>query len=129
MPRKHFTIGVWDSVAYFDSDKPLARNLKFTYFQVKKLGYAPIIFVSADLRQTIDSTLELVRMINLNWVIETEEGGDNNILMIEEAQSKNCDIISNENYKKHLSNYKTDEWSLKSSLKKFKFEDGKIVLL
>ena len=118
-----------DNVAYFDSDKPLAKNLKCTYFQVKKLGYTPIMFVSATLRHTIDSTLELVRMINLNWVIETEEGEDEDIFIIKEAQSKNCDIISNNNYKKYIDQYNRDDWSLKSSLRKFKFEDRKLVFM
>ncbi|MHA2169724.1 MAG: NYN domain-containing protein [Candidatus Kariarchaeaceae archaeon] len=114
-----------NNVCYYDGNIPKVKYLKLAHFQIKKQGYTPIIYVSAALRHKIDSTMELVRLINLGWVIETEAGEDDDVFIIEEAQRKRCEIITNDTYKEYIGKYDTNDWSLEGSLKKFSINECK----
>lgn len=118
-----------NNIAYSSGKMAKIINIKKARAMLQKEGYLPIIFVSAALRHDIDEPNELNRLINLRWIIETETGEDDDIMLIEEAQRKQCHIVSNDNFKKYLKDYATSDWELKSSILKFEFKDGKFNIL
>ncbi|MCY3414042.1 MAG: hypothetical protein INQ03_20530 [Candidatus Heimdallarchaeota archaeon] len=96
-----------NNVAYTQG-KPEVSNIKLCRAFLKRKQYEPIIIISSALRHQIDKPLELIRMINLNWVIEAEPGENDDILIIETAFAKQCKIISNDRYLDHNPNFNWD---------------------
>lgn len=117
-----------NSVAFYGSQNGVGStmNLKKIRAHLQKVGYDPIIIVSADLKSKIDSPIDLIRLVNLTWILESDDDLDKDVFALEEAQRKHCEIISNETYSEHLNQFKTNDWSLKDSIRHFEIKDGKI---
>ncbi len=94
-----------NNVAYYAGEPPHIYYLKLLRGVLKKKGYEPIIIVSSALRHKIDDKLELIRLINLNWIIEAESGENDDKLVIETALSNNCKIITNDRFLDHMDFY------------------------
>ena len=119
-----------NNVAYFSGNPPKANYLKRIRSKLIKMEYTPIIIVSAAIRHKIDNMLDLIRMINLNWIIEAESGVDDDILIIEEAQRKRCQIVTNDRYSEYIKEYNTKDWNLKNALITFQMDkDQKFIIL
>jgi len=116
-----------NNVCYHEGD-PKIILLKKVRAQLMKSGFKPTIFVSSALRHDIDNPAELNRLINVGWFIEVEGGEDDDLNVIEEAQRKQCKIVSNDNFKEYLKDYASDNWKLANSIRNFKFENGKFTL-
>lgn len=117
-----------NNVAYYGNNKAEVNNIKQARAILMKEGYSPIIFVSAALRHDIDNSMELTRIINLGWVIEVEGGENDDVLIIEEAQRKQCKIITNDKFKNFGNDYDLPDWKVKDSLLQFTFSEGKFAL-
>jgi len=117
-----------NNVSYSNGNMPQLSLLKRARAALMKLGYHPIIFVSAALRHSIDEAMELNRLINLGWIIEVEGGLDDDRKILEEAQRKGCPIVSNDRYSEYHADFTDTKWDLKKAVKTFAFKDGKFIL-
>ena len=118
-----------NNIAYANGTPPEARLIKQARAGAIKLDYEPIVIISAALRYKIDDKGDLLRMINLGWVIESEGNTDDDIMVIETAISRSCKIVSNDRYLQYdRSQYRSNSWNLSNSLVKFNLVNGKIVL-
>ena len=118
-----------NNVAYVSGNPPEANNIKITRNSLKKLKYSPIIIISSALRHKVIDKIELIKMINLGWVIEADPFTDDDRLVIDTAISKKCSIVSNDRYLNHLENYGTKALDLKSKLIKFRITGNSLVLI
>lgn len=117
-----------NNVAYAQGNPPEAKFIKIARNSLKKSNYSPIIIISSALRHKVSDKLELIKMINLGWVIEAESFTDDDRLIIDTAFSKNCRIISNDRYLDHLEDYISSSVDLRSKLIKFRISGNRLVL-
>ena len=117
-----------NNVAYMQGNPPEAKYIKIARNTLKKSNYSPIIIISSALRHKVVDKLELIRMINLGWVIEAEPYTDDDKLIIETAISKKCRIISNDRYLDHLEDYTRSSVDLRSKLIKFRISGNRLIL-
>ncbi len=117
-----------NNIAYANGNPPQARLIKSARNYIKKRGYEPIIIISAALRHKVEDQLELIRMINISWVIEAEPHSDDDRLVIDTALNKHCKIITNDRFLDHLEYYNESSVDIRTMLVKFKIIDNKFSL-
>ncbi len=93
------------NVAYHTGKPPKVSNIKRVRAALVKAGMAPIIYVSNALRYAIDDPPELIRLINIGWVMEADPDRDDDLAIIEEAIAKRARIVTNDKYLQHRSVY------------------------
>ncbi|MDH5404328.1 MAG: hypothetical protein OEZ01_06450 [Candidatus Heimdallarchaeota archaeon] len=118
-----------NNIAYHNGEPANVNNIKLARAYLQKQGFDPIIYISGALRHSIDSTIDLVRMINLDWVREVDGGVNDDEIIIEEANRRKCFIVSNDNFTEFRDSYRNKDWNLTNSIKKFKIIEGKFQLL
>ncbi|MDF1537598.1 MAG: hypothetical protein P1Q69_01675 [Candidatus Thorarchaeota archaeon] len=74
---------------------PLVENLLNAIRSLRASGFRPFIVVSAALKHTINKPSVLHDIEN---VIEATRGTNDDLLIIQEAQERNADIVSNDRF-------------------------------
>ncbi|MFX0092636.1 MAG: hypothetical protein ACFFBD_12810 [Candidatus Hodarchaeota archaeon] len=104
------------NVAYYgDRSKPSFLNLKIVYEALKLLGYTPKFVISAALKYKIDDPARLNRLISRDIAIEAPSGEDDDLTILELANTYQTKIITNDRYLDHTDLFPT----LKNQLVKF----------
>ncbi|RMG38461.1 MAG: hypothetical protein D6732_05245 [Methanobacteriota archaeon] len=93
------------NVAYHTGSPPKVVNIKRVRASLVRAGMDPIIYISNALRYSIDDPPELIRLINIGWVIEADPDRDDDLAIIEEAIAKNANIVTNDKYLDHRAIY------------------------
>lgn len=89
-----------NNVAYYLSSRgvPKINNLILALQSLKKVGYRPIIVVSAALIHKIDRPEVLGNMVDGISVIESPRGMNDDLTIIRLAQQRNAEILSNDRF-------------------------------
>lgn len=118
-----------NNVAYVQGNPPRAINIKIARNSLIKQKYTPIIIISSALRHKVTDKLELIKMINLGWVVEAEPHTDDDKMVIDTAISKNCKIITNDRFLDYMEYCSRSSVDLRSKLIKFGITHSTIVLI
>lgn len=115
-----------NNVAYHLSPNgvPRVANLALAQSSLLKAGLKPIVVVSAALKHKIDNPEVLQEMITGREVIEAPRGTDDDLTVIELAQSNNADIVSNDRFLGFINKF---PW-LQSRLMKYRMTPSGLIL-
>ncbi|MHA1636878.1 MAG: NYN domain-containing protein [Candidatus Thorarchaeota archaeon] len=96
-----------NNIAYYLSPDniPHIANIVRAYKSLSSGGYRSIIVISAALKHKIDKPNILQSLIIDGYTFEAPRRKDDDLLIIEEAQKRNADIVSNDRFLNWTSRY------------------------
>jgi hypothetical protein len=114
------------NVAYYLSSDGIPRvaNLLRAYKSLTNTGLRPVIVVSSALKYKIDKIEQFQSMIHDGLVVEAPRGTDDDLKIIQLADSQNADIVSNDRFLNWISRY---PW-ISSRLRKYRMTPSGLIL-
>ena len=114
------------NVAYYLAPDGIPRvaNLSRAYNSLVNAGLRPVIVVSSALKYKIDKLEPLQSMIQDGLVIEAPRSTDDDLKIIQLAESQNADIISNDRFLNWIKQY---PW-ISSRLRKYRMTPSGLIL-
>jgi hypothetical protein len=115
-----------NNVAYHLSPngKPQVNNLLLAQRSLVSGGYKPIFVISAALMHSIDKPVMLQTLMNSIEVIRAPRGTNDDLKIIQIAQNRNADIVSNDRFLDWLDRY---PW-LSDRLRKYRMTPSGLIL-
>ncbi|MFW9910134.1 MAG: hypothetical protein ACFFEF_16375 [Candidatus Thorarchaeota archaeon] len=112
-----------NNIAYhlLHNGTPRAENIANAYRSLVSVGFSPTIVISAALKHNIDKPELLATIPDIQ---EAPRGSNDDLLIIQEAQKRNADIISNDRFLNWLGNY---PW-LSSRLRRYRLTPSGLIL-
>ncbi|MHA2295817.1 MAG: NYN domain-containing protein [Candidatus Hodarchaeales archaeon] len=86
---------------YGKRSRPTYKNIYLVFSALKTKGYEPKIVVSAALKYKIDNPVKLNKMLDKGVAIESPAGENDDLSVLELAQTYNAKIITNDRYLDH----------------------------
>ena len=116
-----------NNIAYYLSHdgKARAENIANAYKSLVAGGYRPTTIVSAALRHKINKPNILIEMILDGYAIEAPRRTDDDFTIIETAQKRNADIVSNDRF---LNWIKRFPW-LPDRLRRYRMTPAGLILI
>lgn len=105
--------------------KPLVKNLVLAYRSLASIGLKPVFVVSPALIHLVDRPEALQDFINQYNVIQAPRGTDDDLKIIQLAQERRADIISNDRFLNWIEKY---PW-LSDRLRKYRMTPTGLILL
>ena len=96
-----------NNIAYYLSHDniPHVENIVGAYKSLSSAGYRPMVIISAALMHKIDKPTILHNLIVDGYAFEAPRRKDDDLLIIEEAQKRNADIVSNDRFLNWINRY------------------------
>ncbi len=116
-----------NNIAFYLSHDGIARaeNIAKAFRSLETVGYRPTIIVSAALRHKIDKPNILIEMISDGYAVEAPRRTDDDHTIIETAQKRNADIVSNDRFLNWIKRY---PW-LPDRLKRYRMTPAGLILV
>ena len=115
-----------NNVAYHLSPngKPQVKNLLLAHRSLVRGGYKPIFVISAALVHSIDKPNALQSLMNEIEVVRAPRGTNDDLKIIQIAQNRNADIVSNDRFLDWVDKY---PW-VSDRLRKFRLTPSGLIL-
>ena len=127
VPTRRKTVIVdGNNVAYHLSPngKPQVNNLLLAQRSLTSGGYKPVFVISAALVHNIDKPNVLQSLLNELEVVRAPRGTNDDLKIIQVAQNRNADIVSNDRYLDWLDRY---PW-VSDRLRKYRMTPSGLIL-
>jgi len=115
-----------NNIAYHLSPngKPQVNNLLLAQRSLFSGGYQPVFVISAALVHSIDKPSILQELMNSTDVVQAPRGTNDDLKIIQIAQERNADIVSNDRFLDWLDRY---PW-VANRLRKFRMTPSGLIL-
>jgi len=115
-----------NNVAYHiaPEEKPLVNNLVLAYRSLTTKGLRPVFVISSALMHAIDKPDTLQTFIGQTEVVEARRGIDDDLKIIQVAQDRRADIVSNDRFLDWIDRY---PW-LSNRLRKYRMTPTGLIL-
>lgn len=125
--RRRDVIVDGNNVAYFLSTdgRPRISNVLLAYRSLQSVGFRPTIVVSAALKHKINNPTTFQELKTTGTVVEARPGSNDDLLIIQLAQKKNADIVSNDRFLNWIDRF---PW-IPNRLKKYRMTTSGLILL